>query len=323
MSPTKRLDPHLAAPLSGLLEALGGGLNLRDIPATRKLVGGMVAAVKAQAPPIAGIETSDLEVPGLPGQPGVAVRLYRPTGAGAAPLPALVWLHAGGFVLGDIELDDLMCRQLAKDIRSAVVSVDYRLAPEHPFPAALDDAHAVLKWLAGQAARLGLAPGRLAIAGASAGAGLAAGVALKARDEGDVHLAFQLLIYPTLDDRNVAQADDETPDTLFWTRENNLLAWTAYLGERRGGADVSPYAAPLRAADLGGLPATYIAVGDIDLFLEENLEFARRLVESRVPTELHVYPGAFHGFDAFAPLAPVSQRFVAERNAALIGALGA
>jgi acetyl esterase/lipase len=320
MEMMNRLDPHLVAPLSGLLEAFGGNFNIRDIPATRKQVAGMIAAVKAEAPPIEGVDAEDRRVPGHEGDPEVLIRIYRPTEA-VTSLPAVLWFHGGGFVLGDIELDDLMCRQLAKDVQSVVVGVEYRLAPENPYPAALHDAYAALRWVAQHAGEIGVDPAHLAVAGASAGANIAAGLTLLARDEGQVHVSFQLLIYPTIDDNTVVQADENKPDALFWTRENHLLSWTAYLGERLGQPNLPAYAAPIRAADLNGLPPTYMAVGDIDLLLEEDLEYARRLIASHVPTELHVYPGAFHAFDAFAPMAPVSQRFLSERNDALRRAL--
>jgi acetyl esterase/lipase len=163
---------------------------------------------------------------------------------------------------------------------------------------------------------------RVAVGGSSAGGNLAAAVALMTRDRGDKAPVFQLLIYPALDDGNVEQASAAAPDTLFWTRENALQAWSAYLGRKPGSAGVEPYAAPIRAADLAGLPPAYVAVGEIDLFLNEDVEYARRLIAAGVPTELHVYPGAYHAFDVFTPMGRVSQRFVADRDAALKRALG-
>jgi len=194
------------------------------------------------------------------------------------------------------------------------VSVEYRLAPEHPFPAPVEDCYAVLKWLATHATELGVEQNRIAIGGASAGGGLAAGLALLARDRAEVNVAFQLLIYPMIDDRNVAQANETVPDTLLWSRENNLIGWQSYLGGEPGGEDVPAYAAAFRATDLTGLPPTYIPVGELDLFLHENIAYAQRLLQAGVPTELHVYPGAYHGFDIFAPNSDVGQRFTADRN---------
>jgi acetyl esterase/lipase len=206
-------------------------------------------------------------------------------------------------------------------VQCVVVSVEYRLAPEHPFPAPVEDCYAALKWLSTYSSELGVEKTRIAIGGASAGGGLAAGLALLARDRAEVAVTFQLLIYPMIDDRNVAPASESTPDTLVWSRENNLIGWRSYLGQEPGGEDVSPYAAASRAADLSGLPRAYIVVGELDLFLNENVEYAQRLLEAGVPTELHVYPGVYHGFEGLAADADVSQRSVAERDRVLKRAL--
>lgn len=311
-----RLDPELVDPLQGLMEATGGGFSLRDVPSTRAMVDAMLAAVKAEVPPILGVESEDRRVPSTAGGPDVAVRIYRPSGRADA-LPALIWLHGGGFVLGGLELDDLMARQLAKDVECVVIGVDYRLAPENPYPAALDDSRAVLKWAAANGEALGIDSKRIALGGASAGGGIAAGVALMERDRGESDIAFQLLIYPSIDDRNIEQVSETVPENLFWSRENTLTGWRLYLEGQQAGGNVQAYAAPARAVDLGGLPPTYIAVGAVDMFMGDDIDYARRLVAAGVPTELHVYPGAFHAFDSFAPMAGVSRRFVEDRNAAL------
>ncbi len=314
MNMTDRLDPELAAPLETFLHLTGGGLNLHDIPATRRTMEEMAEAQMAKALPITGITTADRQVPGPDGE--VFVRIYQPTER-PDTLPALLWIHGGGYVLGSVERDDLLAAHLAKVAQCVVVSVEYRLAPEHPFPAPVEDCYAALKWLATHTGELGIEPSRIAIGGASAGGGLAAGLALLARDRAEVELAFQLLIYPMIDDRNVAPAGDTLPDTFVWTRENNLMGWRAYLGREPGGADVSPYAAAARADDLAGLPPAYIPVGDLDLFLDENIEYAQRLLAAGVPTELHVYPGGYHGFNGFDPGAEIAQRFNNERDEAL------
>ena len=314
MSMTDRLDPELAAPLETFLHLTGGGLNLHDIPATRRTMDELAAAQMAKLPPITGITTADRQVPGPDGQ--VFVRIYQPTER-PDTLPALLWIHGGGYVLGSVERDDLLATHLAKVAQCVVVSVEYRLAPEHPFPAPVEDCYAALKWLATHTDELGVAPARIAIGGASAGGGLAAGLALLTRDRGEVELALQLLIYPMIDDRNVAPAGQTRPDTFVWTRENNRMGWHAYLGREPGGADVSPYAAAARAGDLTGLAPAYIPVGDLDLFLDENIEYAQRLLAAGVPTELHVYPGGYHGFNGFAPGADIAQRFNTERDETL------
>jgi acetyl esterase/lipase len=319
MDPKQRLDPELVAPLEGFMAATGGGFNLHDLAGMRAMVAAMIAGAKGQAPSIPGVESTDLEVPGPKGAPAVAVRLYRPKDARDA-LPVLVWMHPGGWVLGSIELEDLMAREVAKNVRCAVVSVEYRLAPEHPYPAALEDCYAVLKWVAGDGKKHGLGKGRIAVGGSSAGANLAAGVALLARDRGELTLGFQMLIYPALNDRNLAQVGPNVAENLFWSRENMLMSWQAYLEHRQATAEVPIYAAPARARDLSRLPPAFIAVGGLDMFLDECLDYAARLTAAGVNTEVHVYPGAFHAFDAFAPLARVAQRFVADRNGALVRA---
>lgn len=319
MNMKNRLDPELVPPLEGLLEATGGGFDFGDLAATRAMIDGMVAAIKGEAPAVNGVEIEDRKVPGPAGAPDVPVRVYRPAGRSEA-LPVTLWIHGGGWVLGNIELDDLMAQQMTKDTQCVVVSVEYRLAPEHPFPAPLDDCYAALSWLASAAGELNVDASRIAVAGGSAGGGLAAGLALKARDEGGPAIAFQLLLYPAVDDTNVAPPSESAPDTPLWTRENHRFAWNAYLaGRDAGGAHA--YAAALRATDLSGLPPVYLAVGEVDLMRDENIEYARRLTEAGVTTEFHLYPGAFHAFDVFAPMTRVAQRFIADRDAALVRAL--
>lgn len=308
-----RVDPELAAPLENMIALTGGGLNLHDIPAARAMTTQMLAAMKEQQPTIEGVMTEERMLPGPENSPDVLVRIYQPAYR-PDTLPALIWIHGGGYVLGNIESDDLGMKQLVKAVECVIVSVEYRLAPEHPFPAPLEDCYAALKWLAAHTGELGVNASRIAIGGASAGGGLTAGLALMARDRKEVQLCFQLLIYPMIDDRNLTQASETVPDTFIWSRESNLIGWRSYLGHEPGGEDVSPYAAPFRATDLSGLPPAYISVGDLDLFLHENITYAQRLLEAGVPTELHVYPGAFHAFDGTAPTADVSQRMIAERN---------
>jgi acetyl esterase/lipase len=187
------------------------------------------------------------------------------------------------------------------------VSIEYRLAPEHPYPAPLDDCYVGLLWTFAHADELGVDTTRVAIGGASAGAGLAAGLGLLARDRGEVQLAYQLLIYPMIDDRNVS-ASSHIVKAPIWSREANLLGWHAYLGHEPGGADEPIYAAPARAEDLSGLPPTFIGVGTLDVFRDEDIHYALRLLAAGVPTELHVYPGAPHGFELMVPHAAVSRQ---------------
>lgn len=307
-----RMDPELVAPLEGILNLLGAeGLSLDDIPAARMMMDQMTAAMAAVAPAIEGVTVADRQVPGPENAADVAVRIYQPIDR-PDTLPALLWIHGGGYVVGKVEQDDLGVSYLAKAVPCVVVSVEYRLAPEHPFPAPVEDCYAALKWLSTHRDELGIGNSRIAIGGPSAGGGLAAGLALLARDRSEVEVAFQFLIYPMIDDRNTALASGTIPDTYLWSRKNNRIGWKSYLGREPGGEGVSPYAAASRATDLTGLPPAYIAVGELDLFLNENMEYAQRLLGAGVPTELHVYPGAFHGFNAIVPEAEISQRFNAD-----------
>ncbi|MDB5099720.1 MAG: alpha/beta hydrolase [Cyanobacteria bacterium RYN_339] len=240
-------------------------------------------------------------VPGPAGEPDVRVLVYRPLRS-TEPLPVLLWLHGGGFVLGEADADEDMFEAVVNQLGCAVVSVDYRLAPETPAPGAVEDAYAALRWIVTEATRGNFAGDRIAIGGASSGGGLAAALGLLARDRGEIPLGFQLLIYPMLDDRTCTAAQPNAYTGQFiWTPESNRFAWSALLGQAPGGLDVTPYAVPARAERLDALPPTFIAVGTLDLFLDEDLVYAHRLMRSGVPTELHVYPGAFHGFDMDPP----------------------
>jgi acetyl esterase/lipase len=263
-------------------------------------------AILVPLDPASTITIRDVAVPGPPGDPDVIVRVYSPP-ASTAARPCCYWIHGGGYIFGDINMSDLRCVQTAESLDCVVVSVDYRLAPESPFPAPLEDCYAGLAWTAANAADLGIDPQRIVIVGQSAGGGLAAALALLARDRGQIPVSYQLLIYPMIDDRNTTTSSELV--TKVWTREANLLGWRCYLGHEPGIDGVSPYAAPARAGDLGGLPPAFIGVGTLDVFRDENITYAQRLLAAGVPTELHVYPGAPHGFEGLAPQAAVSQQF--------------
>lgn len=309
-----RMDPELAAPFEAWRGAMKGGIDLDNIPATRKLMDQLYAAAQ-KPPPVEGVTIEDRKAPGMNGAPDVMVRLYRPAASG--PVPGLLWIHGGGYVLGAVEKDDAICAKLAKTAGCTIASVEYRLSPEVPFPGPLEDCYAALKWFAASAESLKVDSSRIAISGASAGGGLAAGLALLARDLGEVDVKAQFLIYPMIDDRNVTPVGAGYPECHVWTRENNRMGWKCYLGREPGSHGVSPYAAAARAKDLARLPPTYIAVGDIDLFVEEDIDYARRLLEAGVPTELHVYPGAWHGFNGMAPNAAITKRFLGDRDEAV------
>jgi len=244
--------------------------------------------------------------PSLHGAPEVEVVVIRPTPSAdasdaemaTAPLPAVLYLHGGGYIAGSARDDEAAHRALAARLHCVWVSVSYRLAPEVPWPGALDDGQAAWDWLHLMAAELGIDPTRTGLAGASAGGGLAAGLALRLRDMGRPSPAFLHLVYPMLDDRTCTRADPHPHAGGFvWTTSNNAWAWRAWLGTPPGSADVSDQAAPGRAQDLQGLPPSYIATGALDLFVDEDIAFAQRLLRAGVPTELRVFPGAVHGFD--------------------------
>lgn len=313
----ERMDAEHAAALATVPTSL---VDLSDIPAARLANAELLEEMARQLPDIEGVLTNDEQAPGPNGDPAVHVRIYRPAHA-RSPLPALLWIHGGGMVMGTVDEDDPFCKPLAKDVNCTIVSVEYRLAPEHPYPEPLEDCYAALRWLALNAVDVGVNPTRIAVGGASAGGGLAAALALLARDRHEVRIVFQLLIYPMLDDRNVTPSSRAITHPSVWNREANIAAWRAYLGGDIGTDGVAPYAAPARATELSGLPPTYIAVGELDLLLDEDIDYAQRLMQAGVATELHVYPGAFHGSDFFVADSELSQRWAADRNGALTRAL--
>ena len=313
------LDAELKSPIKKMLKQMPPN-DFNNLPAARAASRKMMAAMKMQAPVIPGVITEDRLIPGLKESPDIAVRIYRPKNA-AGLLPAMLWIHGGGYILGDIDQDDMMAKQFTLAGECVVVSVEYRLAPEYPYPAPLEDCYAALKWLAAQSDELSVDRSRIAIGGGSAGGGLAAGLAILARDRAEIRLMFQLLIYPMIDDRNIVPPSNTLPDALFWTRESNRAGWRSYLGCEPGGEDISCYAAACRATNLDGLPRAYIAVGDLDLFAQEDIDYARRLIAAGVTTELHVYPGGCHAFDMLVPGADISKRFNADIYRALKRAL--
>jgi acetyl esterase/lipase len=314
------IDPELAA---GLEQAFVppvdfSRLSPEDLPGIRRQMGAAFAAMPPATGP--GVEIEDRWVPGPDGDPDIRVRIYRPAGR-REPSPCLYWMHGGGMVLGLVEMDDARMASHVVDVGCVVVSVEYRLAPENPHPAPVEDCYAGLVWTAKNAEELGIDPDRIAVGGASAGGGLAAGTVLLARDRGGPAVRYQLLVCPMLDDRGVTPSSMEFTEAVTWNRAANTFGWTALLGEAAGAGGVPPYAAPARADDLSGLPPAFIDVGELEVFRDECLDYARRLVQAGVSTEFHLYPGAFHGFDALIPGAEVSRRALAARVAALRRAL--
>ncbi|WP_433193873.1 alpha/beta hydrolase [Nocardia sp. CA-107356] len=281
--------------------------DLTDPPTARKQLAELAAAI-----PVPATAQMEIETRTVPADFDVPVRIYRPHDAQGA----IIWLHGGGFVMGDLDTEHPWATLLANGSGATVISVDYRLAPENPFPAAHDDIYAVLTWTAEHAAELGIDPARIAIGGHSAGAGLAAAVALRARDQQGPPIRFQLLNQPGLDDRQQTWSQRNFTDTPFVTREKVAQMWGHYLGSQQA----TPYAAPARAADLSGLPPAYIATAEFCPNRDEDIDYALRLLQAGVPVELHQWPGTFHGSQAILS-AEVSQRQNAELAAALRRAL--
>ncbi|MFI9115550.1 alpha/beta hydrolase [Streptomyces venezuelae] len=281
--------------------------DLTDPVTARKNFAQLAAAVPA--PDTTGMDIEDRTVPA---DPPVRVRVYRPHRARGA----VVWLHGGGFLMGDLDTEHPWAARIAASSGAVVISVDYRLAPEHPFPAALDDAYAVLTWAVGHAAELGVEPDRVAIGGHSAGANLAAAVTLLARDRQGPPIRFQLLNQPGLDDRQDSWSAVNFTETPWFFRAKSLASWRHYLG----GGPATAYAAPARAEDLAGLPPAYLATAEFDPNRDEGLAYALRLLQAGVSVEIHQWPGAFHGSQAILS-AEISQRQNEELGAALARAL--
>ncbi|GGS77239.1 MULTISPECIES: alpha/beta hydrolase [Streptomyces] len=305
-------DPELAAALEQLGPDAGPGLAPEDIPA-RRATGRELAA--ALDPTRGGaFDAADRWVPGPPGAPDLSLLVCRPVAPPApGPLPVLYHVHGGGLVLGTNRAGLEEPLTWAAELGAVVVSVEYRLAPEHPHPAPVEDVYAGLLWTAGHAAELGADPARIVAVGASAGGGLCAALALLARDRGGPRPAGQLLMSPMLDDRGDSVSARQLAGLGTWDRSASATAWRALLGERAGGPGVSPYAAPARARDLSGLPPAFLDVGSAETFRDETVAYASRLWAAGGVAELHVWPGGYHGFDALAPDAAVSRSARAAR----------
>jgi acetyl esterase len=299
---TVDLDPELEPFVSLFPPA-----DLTDPVAARENLAELARA--APAPETADMEIEDRTVPA---DPDVPVRIYRPRRAQGA----VVWLHGGGFVMGDLETEHPWAVRVAGSSGAVVISVGYRRAPEHPFPAALNDSYAVLAWAAESASELGIDPERIAVGGHAAGAGLAAAMALKSRDQQGPPIRFQLLNQPEIDDRQNTWSARHFIDTPFMTREKVAASWRHYVGA----APASPYAAPARATDLSGLPPAYITSAEFDPNRDEAISYALRLLQAGVAVELHQWPGTFHGSQAIVS-AEVSQRQMAELGVVLRRAL--
>lgn len=235
-------------------------------------------------------------------------RVYRPRAA-SDRMPTFFWVHGGGLIMGTPQQDDRFLIGLAEQLDIVVLAASYRLAPEHPAPAALDDIHSGWHEVRSRADELGIDPARIALGGASAGGGLAAALAQRLHDEGAAKPVFQLLVYPMLDDRTVQRTDIDTRHLRIWPPSSNRFGWESYLGMPAGSPHVPPYSVPARRDDLSGLPPAWIGVGTLDLFHDEDLAYAQRLLEAGVATEVLEVPGVFHGFDAIFRRAGVTREF--------------
>jgi acetyl esterase/lipase len=299
-------DPELAAALVVLADQLPPVFTLDMIPALRQQA--------AAAPPVpdealsrdGAFEVTERRVPGPAGAPRISLLICRPA-AVTAPTAAIYHIHGGGMIIGDCRTGLPELLETAQELGAAVISVEYRLAPETPHPGPVEDCYAGLVWTAAHADELGLDPDRIVVAGGSAGGGLAAAVALLARDRGGPALLAQLLLCPMLDDRNDTPSARQMAGLGIWDSASNETGWTALLGAARGGPDVSPYAAPARATDLSGLPPAFIDVGSAETFRDEAVTYASRIWQAGGVAELHVWPGGFHGFTMLAPQAAVSR----------------
>ncbi|MCA1783574.1 MAG: alpha/beta hydrolase [Intrasporangiaceae bacterium] len=309
-SRTRYVDEHVAPELrSPLLMVPLPTVSLRAIRLLRKMPLGRLFSL----PP--GVR-AQVRTAYVSGREPVAVHLYEPRHR-TLPSGVLLWIHGGGYLFGSAEMGQSFGGRVARELGVLVVSVEYRLAPEHPFPAPLADCYTALRWVHDRAEELGVDPERIAVGGESAGGGLAATLVQLAHDRGEVPVCFQLLVYPMTDDRTALRADHGDTGRVGWDPQSNLFGWTSYLG-RPPVADSAPeYAVAARREDLTGLPPAWVGVGDIDLFHDEDVEYAERLRAARIDVELHVVPGMPHGADTSAPDTPLMREFTDRKVAAL------
>jgi acetyl esterase/lipase len=304
----RRIDPELVAVLNALPKTPYGPIDLSDLAAARKTAREMTLQATSQAvdDPSISIETLQLN---RPDGTSLSVRMFRPVDR-TDSLPCLVWFFGGGQILGAADEDDPHLKSLSSRLGCVVAAVDYRLAPEFPAPAAAEDGYLAYTHLRDQAAELGLADNRVGIAAVSGGGAIACAATLMIRDRGAQMPRLLALKYPMLDDRGQTPSSREFTDIGIYDRDANQLAWNAALAGKAGADDITAYQAPARAKDLSAFPPTFIGVGEIDVFRDEDIAFALQLVADRVPVELHLYPGAYHGWETFAPDSSIGRSFV-------------
>lgn len=301
-----KLDPELRSVFSTLPEMDFDDLHKQRI---------MLREIFESPPSDRNVKVTERIIPGPADNPEVHVKIYEPNVKDKL-LPGLLYMHGGGMVMGSPEMLDEVCYKYVNEVKCVIVSVRYRLAPEHPFPAGPEDCYAALEWFSKNAKDLGVDSSRIGIAGASAGGLLTLAVSLMARDRKGPQLIFQMPLYPMLDDRNITPSSHEIIDKRVWCRDLNIKAWKMYLGDV-GKDEVSPYAAPARATDFTGLPPTFTFVGSLDPFRDETIDLVARLSQAGVSTEFALYPGCCHDFELLAPDADVSKRAVKTMLSAL------
>ena len=287
-----------------------------DPPKARAMTEAINREMRANLPPTA-VSIEEMSIAGPDCE--IPLAIYQPPGP--APRGGLLWLHGGGYIVG-VERDDARCIEFAEFVGCTVVSVGYRLAPEATYRESIADSFAALNWMVGNASELGIDSNRVAIGGGSAGGGLTAGLALYNRDNNGPELAFQLLIYPMIDDRHDTPSGREVTHPTIWNRDVSFKAWKMYLGDEYGTDAVSPYAAAARATDLTGLPPALVTVGTMDLFRDENINYAQRLMAAGIPTDLHVYAGMYHGAEMLVPDAGASRQMRLDYLTSLKRAIG-
>jgi acetyl esterase/lipase len=306
------LDPEIAAALEALFAEAGDAQPPArgDVASRRRNVEALQAAVHGLIPAASDVTTTDYETTT---EDGATILLRWYAKAGSRPGSAVLYLHGGGMILSNVEIYDRVVSRYVSATGVPCLSVEYRYAPEHPAPTPVTDSYAGLRWLVEHAADLDVDPARIAVMGDSGGGGVAASLAIFARDQRGPVLAKQILVYPMLDDRNTVP-DPELVPFATWSYDDNATGWGALLGDAAGGGDVSPYGAAARLEDFRGLPPAYIEVGELDIFRDESLSYARRLLAAGISTEVHLHPAVPHAPEALVPGAEISRRMLADRD---------